>query len=326
MAGSADAGLYPVALKRMHDIDKLKSNYLDIVDQLVENGGPSETQYSLYESVINHIYEISHGLTSNPEIVDEFREHLGSSLSHSTLQGLAFFKPRGYAGDFKIIDRIYQNWVSPDPDMEKWDKFFQSRLAPLAVRNRKNYLVDLVKKLSTKIPALQVLDVGCGPCRDIKECLETVEEDVQFTCVEMDSLAIDYARNLLGPVSDRIKFYQGHALKSDISEYFDLVWSGGLFDYFSDRIFVFGLKRLIKHVKPGGRLVVGNFSVNNPTQKYMEVVGDWFLNYRTEQQLIELAHKANLKFVDISVDKTEDGVNLFLILQTIEQPPTRQMA
>lgn len=316
LSGLADAGFHLVAHMHMNDVNTLNSSYLDIVDQLVESGGPSEPQYSAYESVIDHIYEITHGLTSNLNLVEEFRQHLGPSLSTSTLQGLAFFKPRGYAGDFKIIDRINQNWISPDPDVEKWDKFFQSRTAPQAVRNRKQYMIDLVKKTSSTIPELQVLDVGSGPGRDIKECLVSVKEDVHFSCVEMDNLAIDYARNLLGPVSNRVDFYQGHALKSDISKYFDLVWSGGLFDYFNDRVFVFGLKRLIRHVKPGGRLVIGNFSVNNPTQSYMEVVGDWFLNYRTEQQLIELAQKANLDLTNITVDRTKDGVNQFLNLHT----------
>ena len=175
-------------------------------------------------------------------------------------------------------------------------------------------MIELIKNLSESNRELQVLDVGSGPCRDVKESLECSKGDLHFTCVEMDGLAIDYAIDLLGPLSDRVKFYQGHALKSDISGYFDLVWSGGLFDYFNDRVFIFGLKRLIKHVKPGGRLVIGNFSVSNSTRNYMEVVGDWFLNYRTEEQMLNLVRKANLNVTEVKVETTKEGVNLLLNL------------
>ena len=75
----------------MSELDSLATNYLKIIDRFVENGGPAEDEYALYEGIVDHVFDITNGLTSNLDLVDAFREHLGIALSHATLQGLAYF-------------------------------------------------------------------------------------------------------------------------------------------------------------------------------------------------------------------------------------------
>ena len=52
-------------------------------------------------------------------------------LSLETMQGHAYLKPHGYAGDFELIDKIYTYWKSDDPNLIRWDDYFHSQESSL---------------------------------------------------------------------------------------------------------------------------------------------------------------------------------------------------
>ena len=58
------------------------------------------------------------------EAVDAFRQCLGEALSTNTLQGWAFQKPHGYAGDFQMLDYIYQEHQNGSSGYNDWDAVF----------------------------------------------------------------------------------------------------------------------------------------------------------------------------------------------------------
>jgi SAM-dependent methyltransferase len=78
---------------------------------------------------------------------------------------------------------------------------------------------------------------------------------------------------------------------------FDLVYSAGLYDYIwtdpqhNDKGAVALTKNIFDLVKPGGSLIVGNFGPNNPRDLRfaMEYVYEWFLIYRTKQEMLDFA-------------------------------------
>ncbi len=88
----------------------------------------------------------------------------------------------------------------------------------------------------------------------------------------------------------------------------------GLFDYLDDRKFVYLLGKLRAHLVTGGRLIIGNFSNRNPTRKYMELFGKWFLYHRSEQELVALATASGVAEEQVTVYSEPLGVNLFLHL------------
>ena len=45
-------------------------------------------------------------------------------MSLSTIQGFVYNKPHGYAGDFEVIDRIYNYHIAEPKHLSKWDTFF----------------------------------------------------------------------------------------------------------------------------------------------------------------------------------------------------------
>ena len=110
-------------------------------------------------------------------------------------------------------------------------------------------------------------------------------------------------------------------------EEFDLVYSAGLFDY----IKTFPLddskgtaaltKNLFNLVKPGGSLIIGNFSQNNPRDLrfVMEYIYDWQLLHRDKTEVYEFARAIPTEDID-TIDIVEDPlkINYFLKINKVK--------
>ena len=206
--------------------------------------------------------------------------------------------------------------MTHDPCLSKWDVFFHSQAAPQAVRNRKTYFLTRLTTLENKkAKHARVLNVASGPSRDIYEYLSANPDSrLRFDCIDMEPKAIEFSQALLGEFSNSVTFTCQNVFRMKANGTFkayDLVWSAGLFDYLDDRAFVVLLKKLDALVAPGGELVIGNISLFNPTRAYMEF-GEWCLNYRSGQHLIELAELSSLGEKTVYVDSEPEQVNLFL--------------
>lgn len=284
---------------------------LDFIRELVAKGGPETADYTSFDQWIsNTSAAISRGALSNETLL-AVQNVFGEVLTPATNYGHIYRKPHGYAGDFEIIDRIYQRYISSNEALAAWDIHFHTRSGPDAVRNRKDYFHQLLKKkLHANGPhPLRVLNVASGPARDIAEFYGAGALTV--TCIEQDQKAIDYARNLCNGHGQSVHFVRENALKYKPREQFDLIWSAGLFDYFADPLFVRVLARLAKSLAPNGELVIGNFSEDNPDRDFMRFFG-WDLIHRSQSRLLELAERAGLATDLCSIGKESHGINLFL--------------
>ncbi len=87
-----------------------------------------------------------------------------------------------------------------------------------------------------------------------------------------------------------------------------LIYSAGLFDYFTDPVAIYAARRLTEALVPGGCLVIGNFSMNNPNQFAMGLIMDWNLIYRSEQTMNDLYGNIGSSYL---LEKEENGINLF---------------
>jgi predicted O-methyltransferase YrrM len=282
----------------------------ELVASLVARGGPAEVDYPHFTALMNQLPECS------PEEVDALRAILGDAVTHpDTMQGHAYTKPHGYAGDFEIIDRIYRQHVTQEPHLAAWDRYFHAQPATRAVRNRKSYFHALLDQHAARVRPLRVLNLASGPGRCMAEWLAAhPEADVQFTCVELDAAAIAHARSLLGAASDRVTFVRENILRYTTTGRFDLIWAAGVCDYFSDAIFARMLRRYLPLVAPGGELVAGNFSDANPNRHYMEILGDWRLHHRPAETLRRIASVAGAPPDSVTIGAEPEGVNLFLHL------------
>lgn len=276
------------------------------ISQILKQGGPYPEQYQL-------MYDLAQGAVRS-NLVKEARQIVEPILNDQTLIGHSFIKPYGYSGDFEIIEKLYQEFTSEKESYTKWDIFIQQLNCSQAVRNRKDYFKTIFKEVMSKNSQAKILILACGPSTDVFEFLEEegdAARHLTFDLVDLDKDAIAFAKNKTSKYAEQLSFINANVIRYRIEKEYDLIWSAGLFDYFSDKVFVSVLKRLIPALAENGEIVLGNFSLDNPEQDFMEVFGDWYLNYRSKENLIDIALDAGA-IKGIKVDQEELGINLFL--------------
>ena len=87
----------------------------------------------------------------------------------------------------------------------------------------------------------------------------------------------------------------------------------GLFDYLPDDSAVALLALLWRQLADGGLMLVGNFAEHNPARAFMEWIGNWYLIYRTVEQMERLALGAGIPHGQFTIGSERLGVNRFLI-------------
>jgi len=243
------------------------------------------------------------------------RTAFGEALSPETIQGWAYHKPLGYAGDYQIIEKIYNYHTSSNPHLAKWDRFFHTQKAPKAVRNRLSFFLDQLWKTKRETPSTShILNLASGPGRDMYEALKVLgTEKFEIDCVDQDAQAINYAKELCGDFLAHIHFTHKNVFRFSPTKTYHLIWSAGLFDYFNDHIFKRTLARFFTLLKPNGKMVIGNFTVDNPSRGYMELF-KWDLFHRSKMHLRSLAQECGFAENQIRIEQEPEGVNLFLVI------------
>ncbi len=273
---------------------------------LLNKNGPDVEDFDTLMALIDRL---------KSDDIEPFRKEMAPILHPGTIIGFSFTKPFGYNGDFFIIEKIYQQYVSPDPLCQKWDQFFHRLPAANAVINRKKLAIEMLSRLNERSDGTprNVLILGSGPVTEVNEYLQqTDRNNLYFDLIEMDQRAIDYARKKNQQFLDCMTFWNRNVIRFRPEKQYDLIWSAGLFDYFKDKHFVFLLKQYYDFIAPGGKMIVGNFSLHNPSRKIMEVLGDWFLYHRSEDELRQFAAQAGIPAGSTDVISEPLGINLFL--------------
>ncbi|HEV3341343.1 MAG TPA: methyltransferase [Pirellulales bacterium] len=266
----------------------------------------------------------------------EFWSVAGACLDVSWLQNRARFKPRGYAGDFEMFERFWQRQCCDHPLGRLFDRYFQAQAAVEAVRCRTEQVAAALVEhclTSERLGRLgerpyHVVSVGCGPAIDVALALAALaapwSNRLQVTLLDLDELALDHARQRvaawLAPaqlVAVRENLYRladrpsSAALLRDA----DYLICSGLFDYLPDEAAQELLRLFWDQLAPGGTLVVGNFAPHNPTRAYMEWIGNWYLIYRTADELARLAAGAGISQSSFSIGAERLGIDLFVVAE-----------
>ncbi len=297
------------------EVGKLVDETQQFIAHLSGKGGPDPSDYLMLNTLLHNFSgEKTQSMVSETQL-QKLRAAFGDALSPETIQGWAYQQPLGYAGDFKIIEKIYNYDRSPILKLAKWDDFFHSQKAPQAVRNRLSFFLDQLWKTKMEHPSgTQILNVASGPGRDMYEALKVLgASDLRIDCVEQDSHAIDFAKNLCQKFRQNINFIHKNVFRFFTDTTYHLIWSAGLFDYFNDNLFKRTIRKLAKSLKPNGRMVIGNFSPDNPDRGYMELC-NWKLIHRSKEHLTQLARECGFKDHQIQVEQEAEGINLFLII------------
>jgi SAM-dependent methyltransferase len=224
---------------------------------------------------------------------------LEGSVFHRRASG----KPRGYAGDFLMMDMIYSRQPLPtcgtSPLSAGLDYWILDTPSAKACRNRHDWLVrELGAHCGSGVR--HVASLACGPCREIKTLLNlerAPHEGQVFDLFDFDEVALEYARGLLEPDLKngvQCNFHKVNLFKTALSRKpignagaFELIYCAGFADYLDDRVLARLLEGIYESLAPGGTLLLAQFldRQDHPDRNAMQWGMDWNLIYRTEEQL-----------------------------------------
>ncbi len=216
----------------------------------------------------------------------------------------SFMKPRGYPGDAELIDLIYrQHTDEPMTNLgQAIFRFVAANPAPAAVRSRRRVLADRLAALPRDS---EVFSVASGHLRELEGLLETGGSFARFVALDQDQRSLAVVNENFGQLGvttlcDSVISVGRH---SPTLGSFDFVYSAGLFDYFDQRLAKRVARSLFALVKPGGSLLIANFTDDIQDVGYMECYMDWWLQYRTVGDMQRLAEAVGA-IGEVTVDST----------------------
>jgi hypothetical protein len=254
-----------------------------------------------------------------------FRASVGPFMYQSAYAHRAYYKPRGYAGDFEMMKIVYNNERRGKTLFGKsMEHYFVSVPEAQAVRNRAVYLSQKLKGVLETRESCRIMSLACGPAMEIqnlmKEQPSLFHEKAEIHLVDQDLEALKRCQKDIHDLSRQnnisTKFqFHSWAVKNIIEtgspiKEIDLVYSAGLFDYLSDPVAQYAARQLIQALRSNGHVVIGNFNTSAPNRFGMSLVTDWNLIYRTEDDLKDLfapVARAN-------IEQEPLGINLFAVL------------
>lgn len=243
----------------------------------------------------------------------------------------AYFKPKGYAGDFYMIEMIYRNQPEGHGKLGRLlDGLLLEQIPARAVRARRRLLHQTLDRLCRErlgaTSAVRIMNLACGPCRELFDLIAAggFSERIQALCIDIDDEALQFADrhvNTFGHKAD-VRFMNENVIKwalgrvkQDLGQQ-DIIYTSGLCDYLDKRLVRTLIQKCYRHLNPGGHLIIGNFSPANRDRPIMDHLLYWRLIHRDSNALRDL-------FVDtpfgrqVDVISEEEGVNLFAVAQRV---------
>lgn len=256
------------------------------------------------------------------KLVPVVRSHALRKLAHQdpfTLR--AFAKPRGYAGDARMLDFIYgreEDWKPPTATKigKRIFNFTTKAPASLGVLARRGFIADLLDDVANQKSSPEILSIACGHAREAEMTAALRRGKFgKFIALDGDAKSLKEAQRCyskwgLKPVHARIaKLITG---RLELGQ-FDLVYSTGLFDYLNEATSKRLVQVMFSMLKPGGSLVVANYMPTIRDTGFMESLMDWWLVYRTREDMIRITADVPQEQIDEIRIRAEENQNIVFL-------------
>lgn len=281
------------------------------------------SEQALREKIHALIWKLYCALKDQPEedypiYKQYFQKQLLSLTNDSMLFNRSIKKPRGYSGDFFMMDIVYRNQRQGD---SLWSSLINSALTSIppgqALVNRIDYLVQNIYTTinRNKKGVVRCFSLASGPCEEVRRILSAssrLPQPVEFYFADQDEESLEFAqRNLYTLtydgqsnavcyfINDKVKNFIQNSENYKKYPKFDLIYSAGLFDYLSEPVAKQLIATLYKMLDTGGVLIIGNASLENHFHFFIEFAGEWYLIHRSKEDLLKLVPD------DVEQDKVE---------------------
>ena len=316
------------------------------------SGPESTDQTALFERVFEkwsdafysrqeHLFQLSSSI--NPKHRERAHSYASRELLPlfypSPMYQRAFDKPLGYAGDFRLIEMYFSDNLSGENLYPQFLQYLAQRY-PLgkAVRSREGLMRRIIRETIETTASSRIVSLACGPAIELKNLLNefpSSNHSTEFVIVDQDEQAMHFAHNalsraLLSPgsaVAQRVRLNGLHisvkqilrpsdeteaeVINSSLGNA-DLIYAAGLYDYLPETVAVALTKSLYDHLRPGGRLFIGNLKECPVSSWIMEYVLSWHLQYRTEETMENLAAPLVAKGAESRVTLDDTQLCVFL--------------
>ncbi len=226
------------------------------------------------------------------------RHPITSLIHQDPFTQRSFMKPRGYAGDAGLIDLIYYDQghgtVNTTAIGEAIYRASRDTPAPRAVRERRDHMAALIDRVALRVADASVLVLAAGHLREgLKSSAVMAGALGSLVALDQDAESLEVVREAFGPrvtcVHSSIRRLVTKSVPSVTKCRYDLIYAAGLLDYLSDRMAARLLEVCSGLLKPGGELVVANFTPDITDAGYMESYMSWHLIYRDRAAMLRLA-------------------------------------
>lgn len=252
----------------------------------------------------------------------EFRQRTDESFAKSYFMHRARTWPRGYPGDYQIIEQAYNNQTLSPGLGQLFDQYFLSTTLANGIRYRRTLMREILADEMRQRRSARVLNIGCGPCRELVELAPVIfETGATFTCIDFDSEALVYSANRMAAcgLQSQVTFRQYNALRMvnaerNVREFgrFDIIYTIGLLDYLTDDVLERMVKSLHETLQPGGTFI----AVFKDSDRYDTIDYHWLVDWsgfrqRTRQESWRLIEAAGIPHDAVTVQRSRDDVMIF---------------
>lgn len=314
---------------------------MDTLEQAIEtliNTAYDAERGSSYHLVLANIFRVLYeieslelaGLSKEKitKRVQKARDFIADSPFYHRLQTW----PRGYQGDFETVEYLMDAKNQAEPNTAAYLLENYGMVSPAAQqhRNKLAYQSHLVasayrtKQLEGGKPGkggkLRVLSIACGSCPDLRQAEHYIDaENCEFVLIDGDKDALDYAALRMSGLDQSCEFICDNIIKQlkplAKQENFDLIITGGLFDYLGEKSIIKIINQLYQDcLNTGGKFFFTNISPENIDRLWIEYLCNWHLLARTEAQLRQLAEQAEVEAHQIKIKKDQTGLTYFVEL------------
>lgn len=249
-------------------------------------------------------------ITSNQDYLKEAKHYTETLLTPELLDGpiwwQAYTKPKGYPGDYLVMDHVYAGCPRGDTPYAQVVHTLGIKLCQ-CVEKRKEFVRQVITNMEAQCEnpgGMLIASLGCGPAKEVAEFSQSHvagARPVTFILVDQDSDALRHAGKSIAeslgerrdgpPIDIQLRHQSVMRLLREInpSELMmqpDMIYSAGLFDYFGDRTCRVLSKRLYDALRPGGLLLLGNMKANTDIIWPLELIADWPIIYRTAENVL----------------------------------------
>lgn len=301
----------------LHATERALAELANAADQITHlpEEGPSDWLLHRTASACHHLLSVACAaqragvsLLSMREAASEARRFLSR---HSSLIAHSQLWPRGYPGDFEMVERIVD--AAPEGEPERLGHALDTWVLGLPAtqqhRNKVAWQAELVRKRLADREALRVASIACGGSRDL--CLLGRQElaRLDLVLVDHDAGALTLSESRLSGAVHTLTCLHGNALRSAnrlrALGPFDVVLIGGLLDYLPQRSARSLLEHVVVTLAPEGALGATNLVAGHPWLPLLSLVGSWDLIARDESEMAAL-----LDLPGVSAQLRRDGTGL----------------